>query len=111
MMLKIALHIARKDYEQQVTKQASGIAKEKEADESKPLEQRTCTGRKADTFTNAKIVEQRGLGFTIAAIAKKLSISESQVKLILKKDAVQKAAYAIRGATIPPAPIRLQTPT
>jgi DNA invertase Pin-like site-specific DNA recombinase len=92
MMLKIALHIARKDYEQRVTKQASGIAEKKEADKAKPLAERTYKGRKADTFTNAKIVELRKLDYTIAKIASTLNVSESQVKLILKKDATQKAA-------------------
>ena len=92
MMLKIALHIARKDYEQRVTKQASGIAEKKEADKTKPLEERTYKGRKADTFTNAKIVELRKLDYTIAKIASTLNVSESQVKLILKRDAAQKAA-------------------
>ena len=87
MMLKIALHIARKDYEQRVTKQASGIAKKKEADKSKPLEERTYKGQKADTVANAKIVELRAIGYTISKIASTLNVSESQVKLILKKAA------------------------
>ncbi|AWL05901.1 recombinase family protein [Massilia oculi] len=92
MMLKIALHIARKDYEQRASKQASGIAEKKEADKSKPLEERTYKGRKADTFTNAKIIELRGLNYTIAKIADKLSVSESQVKLILKRDKAAQTA-------------------
>jgi hypothetical protein len=36
---------------------------------------------------NAKIVELRGLGYTIAKVATTLKVSESQAKLILKKDA------------------------
>jgi DNA invertase Pin-like site-specific DNA recombinase len=77
MMLKIALHMARKDYEQRATKQASGIAVAKTKGVYK--------GRKPDTFTNAKIVELRKLNYTIAKIADTLNVSESQVKLILKK--------------------------
>lgn len=78
MMLKIALHMARKDYEQRATKQASGI----EVARAKGVYK----GRKADTFTNAKIVELRALKYTIAKIASTLTVSESQVKLILKKE-------------------------
>lgn len=87
MMLKIALHIARKDYEQRATKQASGIARVKAEDALKPLAERKNQGRKADTFVNAKIVELRALKYTIAKIASTLTVSESQVKLILKKAA------------------------
>ena len=79
MMLKIALHMARKDYEQRATKQASGILEAKAKG--------VYTGRKPDTVVNAKIVELRGLGYTIAKVAATLSVSESQVKLILKKAA------------------------
>lgn len=84
MMLKIALHMARKDYEQRAMKQASGI----EVAKAKGVYK----GRKPDTFTNAKIVELRNMGYTIAKIADKLEVSESQVKLILKKDKAQQAA-------------------
>jgi DNA invertase Pin-like site-specific DNA recombinase len=76
MMLKIALHMARKDYEQRAKKQASGI----EAAKAKGVYK----GRKPDTFTNAKIIELRALGYTIAKTASTLNVSESQVKLILK---------------------------
>jgi DNA invertase Pin-like site-specific DNA recombinase len=79
MMLKIALYIARKDYEQRATKQASGI----EVAKAKGVYK----GRKPDTVANAKIVELRGLGYTIAKVASTLNVSESQVKLILKKTA------------------------
>ena len=79
MMLKIALHMARKDYEQRAIKQASGITEAKAKGVYK--------GRKPDTVANAKIVELRGLGYTIAKVAATLSVSESQVKLILKKAA------------------------
>lgn len=79
MMLKIALHMARKDYEQRAIKQASGIAIAK----AKGLYK----GRKPDTVANTKIVELRALGYTIAKVASTLNVSESQVKLILKKAA------------------------
>jgi DNA invertase Pin-like site-specific DNA recombinase len=79
MMLKIALHMARKDYEQRATKQASGI----EVARAKGVYK----GRKPDTIANAKIAELRALGYTIAKIALTLKVSESQVKLILKKNA------------------------
>jgi DNA invertase Pin-like site-specific DNA recombinase len=83
MMLKIALHMARKDYEQRATKQASGI----EAAKAKGVYK----GRKPDTVANAKIVELRTLGYTIAKIATTLNVSESQVKLILKKAKAEQA--------------------
>lgn len=77
MMLKIALHMARKDYEQRAAKQASGILEAKAKGVYK--------GRKPDTVANARIVELRSQGYTIAKVAKTLRVSESQVKLILKK--------------------------
>lgn len=92
MMLKIVLHIARKDYEQRAAKQASRIAEKKGADKAKPLEERTYKGRKADTFTNTKIVELRKLNHTIAKIASTLCVSELQVKLILKRETAAQAA-------------------
>jgi DNA invertase Pin-like site-specific DNA recombinase len=79
MMLKIALHMARKDYEQRATKQASGI----EVAKAKGVYK----GRKPDTVANAKIVELRSLGYTIAKVATTLNVSESQVKLVMKKAA------------------------
>lgn len=83
MMLKIALHMARKDYEQRATKQASGIAVAKTKGVYK--------GRKPDTVANSKIVELRKLDYTIAKIATTLNVSESQVKLILKKAKAEQA--------------------
>jgi DNA invertase Pin-like site-specific DNA recombinase len=91
MMLKIALHMARKDYEQRATKQASGIAETKATDKLKPLAERKYKGRKPDTVANAKIVELRKLDYTIAKIATTLNVSESQVKLILKKAKAEQA--------------------
>src|SRR5471030_166302 len=77
MMLKMALYMARKDYEHRAIKQASGIAEAKAKGVYK--------GRKPDTVANAKIVELRGHGYTIAKVASTLNVSESQVKLVLKK--------------------------
>lgn len=85
MMLKIALHIARKDYEQRATKQRSGIENKKAIDKTLPKDQRSYQGRKPDTVANAKIIDLRAIGYTISKIASTLNVSESQVKLILKK--------------------------
>ena len=92
MLLKIALYQCRQDWETRRERQRQGIAIAKQADKSKPLEERTYKGRKPDTVANAKIVELRALGYTIAKIASTLCVSESQVKLILKKAAAEKAA-------------------
>ncbi|WP_426339946.1 recombinase family protein [Pseudoduganella sp. S-14] len=94
MLLKIALYQCRNDYETRRRRQKEGIALKKEADKGKPLEKRTYKGRKADIVANAKIIELRALGYTIAKVASTLCVSESQVKLILKKDAAAKAAKA-----------------
>lgn len=79
MLLKIALYQCRQDWETRRQRQAQGI----EIAKAKGVYK----GRKPDTFTNEKIVELRGLNYTIAKIASKLNVSESQVKLILKKAA------------------------
>lgn len=77
MLLKIALYQCRSDYETRRQRQQQGIAVAKSKG--------TYKGRKPDTVANAKIVELRGLGYTIAKVASTLNVSESQVKLILKK--------------------------
>jgi DNA invertase Pin-like site-specific DNA recombinase len=79
MLLKLALYQCRQDYETRRLRQAEGIAIAK----AKGLYK----GRKVDTVANAKIVELRAIGYTIAKIASTLVVSESQVKLILKKAA------------------------
>lgn len=79
MLLKLALYQCRQDWETRRQRQAQGI----EIAKAKGVYK----GRKPDTFTNEKIVELRGLNYTIAKIASKLNVSESQVKLILKKAA------------------------
>jgi DNA invertase Pin-like site-specific DNA recombinase len=92
MLLKMALYQCRADYETRRERQRQGIARVKAEDAVKPLAERKNKGRKADTAINAKIVELRATGLTIAAVAKKLVVSESQVKLILRKHAAAKAA-------------------
>jgi DNA invertase Pin-like site-specific DNA recombinase len=91
MLRKIALYQCRADWETRRERQRQGIAVKKEADKNKPLDERTYKGRKPDTVANAKIVELRALGYTIAKIASTLCVSESQVKLILKKHVAAKA--------------------
>jgi DNA invertase Pin-like site-specific DNA recombinase len=54
-------------------------------------------GRKPDTVANAKIVELRAIGYAIAKIASTLNVSESQVKLILKKAKAEQTTEAIGG--------------
>jgi DNA invertase Pin-like site-specific DNA recombinase len=84
MLLKMALYQCRADYETRRERQRQGI----EVAKTKG----TYKGRKPDTVANAKIVELRAIGYTIAKIASTLNVSESQVKLILKKAAAEKAA-------------------
>lgn len=87
LLLKLALHMARKDYEQRAKRQAEGIAIARAKG--------VYRGRKADTVANAKIVELRQLGYTIAKVASTLKVSESQVKLICKK--AKQAAQIVLG--------------
>lgn len=79
MLLKMALYQCRADWETRRERQKQGI----EIAKTKGV----YTGRKPDTVANAKIVELRKLGYTIAKVASTLNVSESQVKLILKKAA------------------------
>jgi DNA invertase Pin-like site-specific DNA recombinase len=83
MLLKMALYQCHADWETRRERQKQGIAIAKE--------QGVYKGRKPDTVANAKIVELRKLGYTIAKIASTLNVSESQVKLILKKAAAPAA--------------------
>lgn len=83
MMRKIALYQCRADWETRRERQKQGITIAKANGVYK--------GRKPDTVANAKIVELRALKYTIAKIAKTLTVSESQVKLILKKAKAEKA--------------------
>jgi DNA invertase Pin-like site-specific DNA recombinase len=83
MLLKMALYQCRADYETRREPQKQGIAIAKTNGVYK--------GRRPDTVANAKIVELRGLGYTIAKVATTLNVSESQVKLVLKKAAAATA--------------------
>jgi DNA invertase Pin-like site-specific DNA recombinase len=84
MLLKMALYQCRADWETRRERQRQGI----EVAKAKGVYK----GRKPDTVANAKIVELRAVGYTIAKIASTLNVSESQVKLILKKEKEAKAA-------------------
>jgi DNA invertase Pin-like site-specific DNA recombinase len=84
MLLKIALYQCRQDYETRRQRQADGIAEAKAKGVYK--------GRKPDVVANAKIAELRRIGYTIAKIASTLNVSESQVKLILKRDQTEAVA-------------------
>lgn len=84
MLLKMALYQCRADWETRRQRQRQGI----EVAKTKGVYK----GRKPDTVANAKIVDLRAIGYTIAKIASTLNVSESQVKLILKKDKEEKAA-------------------
>ena len=92
MLLKLALYQCRQDWETRRERQRQGIERTRAEDALKPLAERKNQGRKADTFTNAKIVELRGLNYTIAKIASTLCVSESQVKLILKREKAAQTA-------------------
>ena len=87
MLLKMALYQCRNDYETRRERQKQGIQLAKDKGVYK--------GRKPDTETNAKIIELRDLKYTIAKIATKLCVSESQVKLILKKAKQEVSTKAI----------------
>lgn len=84
MLLKLALYQCRADWETSRERQRQGIEVAKVKGVYK--------GRKPDTVANAKIVELRKIGYTIAKIADTLNVSESQIKLILNKDKEQAAA-------------------
>ena len=74
MLLKLALQIARDDYETRRERQRQGVQIAKAAGKY--------VGRKADTVTNERIVSLRGAGNSIEKTAKLAGCSESQVKRI-----------------------------
>lgn len=84
MLLKMALYQCRADWETRRERQRQGI----EVAKAKGVYK----GRKPDTVANSKIIELRGLGYTIAKVASTLNVSESQVKLIIKKAKAEQAA-------------------
>ncbi|MEF9926444.1 MAG: recombinase family protein [Massilia sp.] len=95
MLLKLALYQCRQDWETRRERQRQGIERTRAQDALKPLAERKNQGRREDTFTNGKIVELRKLDYTITKIATTLCVSESQVKLILKRNKVQRAAQTV----------------
>ena len=81
MLLKLALQIARDDYEDRRERQRQGVELAKEAGRY--------AGRKADTLAHDRIVALRTAGHSIAETAKLARCSESQVKRV----------WALRKAT------------
>jgi DNA invertase Pin-like site-specific DNA recombinase len=75
MLLKLALQMAREDWETRRERQRQGI----EINKRIPGKY---TGRKADTETHERIVELRSQGFSIGLTAKKAGCSTAQVKRI-----------------------------
>lgn len=74
MLMKIALQMARDDYETRRDRQQQGIALAKTAGRYK--------GRKTNATVNARIIALRGAGRSIAETATLAGCSESQVKRI-----------------------------
>lgn len=74
MLLKLALQIARDDYEDRRERQRQGVELAKQAGRY--------TGRKADTLAHDRIIALRTAGHSIAETAKLARCSESQVKRV-----------------------------
>ena len=74
LLLKLALYMARDDYETRRERQRQGVQLAKAAGEY--------TGRKTDTGTHERIVALRSAGQTIGGTAKLAGCSVSQVKRI-----------------------------
>jgi Site-specific recombinases, DNA invertase Pin homologs len=74
MLLRIALQIAREDYEDRRERQRQGIELAKRAGKY--------GGRKANAATHARIIALRSSGHSIARTAKLAGCSESQVKRV-----------------------------
>lgn len=74
MLLRLALQIARDDYEDRRERQRQGVELAKKAGRY--------TGRRADEATHARIVALRSAGKSIAATAKLAGCSQSQVKRV-----------------------------
>lgn len=75
MLMKIALQMARDDWETRRERQRQGI-------ENAKRKGGVYTGRKPDTETHERIIELRSKGFSIALTARKAECSEAQVKRI-----------------------------
>ena len=74
MLLKLALQMARDDWETRKERQRQGVELAKVAGKY--------VGRKADVNTHERIIEPRGTGTTIAKTAKLAGCSTAQVKRI-----------------------------
>ena len=74
MLLKLALQMARDDWETRKERQRQGVELAKVAGKY--------AGRKADVGTHERIIELRGTGKTIAETAKRAGCSTAQVKRI-----------------------------
>jgi DNA invertase Pin-like site-specific DNA recombinase len=88
MLLKLALQIARDEYQTRRERQAQGIAVAKS--------QGKYRGRKANEAVNARIIELKAAGCSISRTAKLAGCSEAQVKLVwaahLKRKAEDKTS-------------------
>lgn len=74
MLLRLALQIARDDYEDRRERQRQGVELAKQAGRY--------TGRKSDTLTHDRIIVLRTAGHTIKETARLAKCSESQVKRV-----------------------------
>jgi DNA invertase Pin-like site-specific DNA recombinase len=74
LLLKLALQMARDDYETRKERQRQGVLLAKTAGKY--------AGRKADTMTQQRIIALRGARHTIKRTAELAGCSESQVKRI-----------------------------
>jgi DNA invertase Pin-like site-specific DNA recombinase len=81
LLLRLALQMAREDYEDRRERQRQGIELAKRA--------KRYTGRKADTKTHDRILALRGAGHSIMATAKLAGCSVSLVKLVWARRLVQ----------------------
>ncbi len=86
MLLKLALQMARDDYETRRERQRQGIETAKRKGKY--------NGRKADKITHQRIIELRTKGVSIAKTANLCECSQSLVKLVWKKH--QKATHSIQ---------------
>lgn len=75
MLLRLALQMAREDWETRRGRQTRGIALARKVEGKYP-------GRKADAVTHERIILLRGAGHTIAKTAKLAGCSTAQVKRI-----------------------------
>jgi DNA invertase Pin-like site-specific DNA recombinase len=84
MLLRIALQMARDDWETRKERQRHGVELAKQIPGK-------YAGRKADTATHERIIELREAGRTIAETAKRVGCSTAQVKRIWAKHQGSKA--------------------